>query len=77
MCMFLSKEVFGSKINKTFSPCSYLSVTGRTYGRPINGQLEVVGFSSPSNSQWRAAEGLFIHPSDFHAKAHSHAHTEL
>ncbi|CAB3369674.1 Hypothetical predicted protein [Cloeon dipterum] len=55
----------------------FLSVTGRTYGRPINGQLEVVGVSSPSSSHWQAAEGLFIHPSDFNAKAQSYIHTEL
>ncbi|XP_059474799.1 stromal cell-derived factor 2 [Neocloeon triangulifer] len=55
----------------------YLSVTGRSYGRPINGQLEVVGVTSPSSSHWQAAEGLFIHPSDFQVKSHSYAHTEL
>ncbi|KAG8225199.1 hypothetical protein J437_LFUL009491 [Ladona fulva] len=55
----------------------YLSVSGRTYGRPINGQVEVVGVSSPtSNSRWQAVEGMYIHPTDFNPK-HRHEHTEL
>ncbi|XP_046392508.1 stromal cell-derived factor 2 [Ischnura elegans] len=55
----------------------YLTVSGRSYGRPINGQVEVVGISSPTtNSRWQTMEGLFIHPTDFNPK-HGHEHTEL
>ncbi|XP_067014053.2 stromal cell-derived factor 2 [Anabrus simplex] len=60
---------------------AYLSTTGRTYGRPINGQAEVVGVASQSSGHvfWQAMEGLFIHPSDFNPRQqHSHLdHTEL
>lgn len=42
---------------------AYLSVSGRTFGRPINGQMEVIGIINPNQaSEWKAAEGLFIHP---------------
>lgn len=41
----------------------YLSISGRTFGRPINGQMEVVGVSNPySGCEWKSMEGLFIHP---------------
>ena len=44
---------------------SYLHVTGDTYGRPIHGQKEVSGYPSPSElNYWKAAEGIFIKPSD-------------
>uniref|UniRef100_A0A023EJX9 Putative mannosyltransferase n=1 Tax=Aedes albopictus TaxID=7160 RepID=A0A023EJX9_AEDAL len=53
----------------------YLSVSGRTFGRPINGQMEVVGVSSPySGTDWTAAEGLFIHQTE---KDDGPKHTEL
>ncbi|XP_046990713.1 stromal cell-derived factor 2 [Schistocerca americana] len=59
----------------------YLSATGRTYGRPINGQAEIVGVPTPAvgHVHWKAMEGLFIHPSDFNPKSqHTHTHhTEL
>lgn len=59
----------------------FLSVTDRTYGRPINGQSEVVGVTSLSfgHTHWQAMEGLFIHPSDFNAKIQHHHidHSEL
>lgn len=57
----------------------YLSVSGEQYGQPINGQMEVVGTSRTMSSQWKAAEGLYIHPSDFNPKENimSHVHTEL
>lgn len=55
---------------------AYLSVSGRTFGRPINGQMEVIGSSDPQHAaDWQAAEGLFIHPRDL--KEHAAAHTEL
>ncbi|XP_054014346.1 stromal cell-derived factor 2 [Hylaeus anthracinus] len=56
---------------------TYLAVSGRVYGSPINGQSEVVGeysLSSP-HVEWVTAEGVFIHPNDF--KAQHNAHTEL
>lgn len=55
----------------------YLAASGRTYGSPISGQIEVVGQYSPSSPhvEWVAAQGVFIHPNDF--KAQHHAHTEL
>lgn len=54
---------------------AYLSVSGRTFGRPINGQMEVVGVTNPySGTDWTAAEGLFIHPFE---KETTHRHTEL
>lgn len=53
----------------------YLSVSGRTFGRPINGQMEVIGtFSINQASEWKAAEGLFIHPRELHEHI---VHTEL
>ncbi|XP_074000171.1 stromal cell-derived factor 2 [Rhodnius prolixus] len=57
----------------------YLSVSGRQYGSPISGQMEVVGTSKMSSVHWKAGEGLFIHPSDLnHAKeAFEHVHSEL
>ncbi|XP_058823023.1 stromal cell-derived factor 2 [Topomyia yanbarensis] len=54
---------------------AYLSVSGRTFGRPINGQMEVVGLASPhGGTDWTAAEGLFIHPTE---KESTPKHTEL
>lgn len=56
----------------------YLAGSGRTFGRPINGQGEVVGVSSlyASYTEWISKEGLFVHPSDL--LPHQHAiHTEL
>jgi len=45
--------------------CSYLHVSGDTYGRPISGQREVSGYSSLSDhNQWKAAEGIFLKPTD-------------
>uniref|UniRef100_A0A1B6FVD8 MIR domain-containing protein n=1 Tax=Cuerna arida TaxID=1464854 RepID=A0A1B6FVD8_9HEMI len=58
----------------------YLSVSGQTYGRPINGQHEIVGVQWPNSNpvHWKASEGLFIHPSDFNPKKQVHIeHTEL
>jgi dolichyl-phosphate-mannose--protein O-mannosyl transferase len=55
---------------------TYLAISGRSFGRPINGQMEVVSLNSPySGSDWRAAEGLFIHPREpMHANI---VHSEL
>lgn len=56
----------------------YLGVSGRTFGRPINGQMEIIGISSSSASvHWQAAEGVFLHPPDLAEAASHHLHTEL
>ncbi len=53
----------------------YLHVTGDTYGRPINGQLEVSA-SSYGNSYnlWHVNEGMFIKPN---INSHINSHSEL
>lgn len=46
---------------------AFLGCSGQTYGRPINGQYEVVSShsgTSNSNKYWKAMEGVFIKPSD-------------
>lgn len=55
-----------------------MSASGRTFGRPINGQMEIVGAHSSSGSvHWQAMEGIYIHPPDV-AEKHSHyPHSEL
>lgn len=56
----------------------FLAGSGRTFGRPINGQGEVVGVSSSYSAytDWQAMEGLFIHPNDLGANK-AVFHTEL
>nr|SVE70697.1 EOG090X0E0P [Daphnia similis] len=47
----------------------YLATSGHAYGRPINGQLEIVGLMRlDSSCQWKTAEGLYIHTSTFNPK---------
>ncbi|XP_056643509.1 stromal cell-derived factor 2 [Diorhabda carinulata] len=54
---------------------AYLSVSGKVFGRPINGQMEVVGVRSSSGPvHWQTVEGVFLHAPDVTAK---HMHTEL
>lgn len=54
---------------------AFLSVSGRTFGRPINGQMEVIGATSAGHaSDWKSAEGLYVHPNDGKADAE---HDEL
>uniref|UniRef100_U5EJF4 Putative mannosyltransferase n=1 Tax=Corethrella appendiculata TaxID=1370023 RepID=U5EJF4_9DIPT len=56
---------------------SFLGVSGRTFGRPINGQMEVIGtHSSYSGAEWKAAEGLFVHPKEKDQYS-GNVHTEL
>ncbi|XP_039765460.1 stromal cell-derived factor 2 [Pararge aegeria] len=59
---------------------SYLAGSGRTFGRPISGQGEIVGVSSQyeAYTDWQPQEGLFVHPSDLlpHQQAKI-SHTEL
>nr|SVE73833.1 EOG090X0E0P [Daphnia atkinsoni] len=47
----------------------YLATSGHAYGRPINGQLEIVGLTKlDSSCQWKTAEGLYVHTSTFNPK---------
>ncbi|RZC39126.1 MIR domain containing protein [Asbolus verrucosus] len=56
----------------------YLSASGKTFGRPINGQMEVVGVRSSTGSvHWQTMEGVFLHAPDLAAKHMHMAHTEL
>lgn len=56
---------------------AFLSVSGRTFGRPINGQMEVIGVPNPyPAADWKTAEGLFIHPTEGN-KDSSAPHDEL
>lgn len=53
----------------------FLGMSGRSFGRPISGQMEVVGLSSAySGSEWMASEGMFIHPKQI---TNHIEHTEL
>ncbi|XP_022905943.1 stromal cell-derived factor 2 [Onthophagus taurus] len=53
----------------------YLAASGKTFGRPINGQMEIVGVRSTSGSvHWQAMEGVFLHAPNIMEK---HIHTEL
>ncbi|ODM96880.1 Stromal cell-derived factor 2 [Orchesella cincta] len=61
---------------------AYLSASGNTYGRPIHGQMEIIGIShSDSSCYWKAVEGIFVHPSEpTPTRSHSdseHEHNEL
>ncbi|XP_044752834.1 stromal cell-derived factor 2 isoform X2 [Coccinella septempunctata] len=55
---------------------AYLGTSGRTFGRPINGQMEVVGMRSSTGAvHWQTMEGVFLRnspPMNSH-----HTHTEL
>ncbi|CAG2162104.1 unnamed protein product [Oppiella nova] len=43
----------------------WLSMSGHSYGRPIHGQMEIVGSSYPDGaSYWRTKEGVYVKPSD-------------
>lgn len=53
----------------------FLGLSGRSFGRPISGQMEVVGFHNPQHgTRWTTAEGLFIVPQQ---KEMHYEHTEL
>ena len=55
---------------------AYLAASGNTYGRPIHGQMEIVGVAhSDSASYWKAMEGVFVHPTE--ASGSSNTHDEL
>ncbi|XP_063547487.1 stromal cell-derived factor 2 [Cydia strobilella] len=57
---------------------AFLAGSGRTFGRPISGQGEIVGVTSQygAYTDWQAKEGLFVHPSDPLPMQHA-IHTEL
>merc|ERR1712226_747753 len=51
----------------------FLHVTGDSYGRPIHGQREVSAYASPSElNYWRAAEGVFVKPTEMRTFGHEH-----
>jgi dolichyl-phosphate-mannose--protein O-mannosyl transferase len=53
----------------------FLGISGRSFGRPISGQMEVVGLNSGNTgSEWNSVEGIFIHPTEF---VKHNIHTEL
>ncbi|XP_018012580.1 stromal cell-derived factor 2 [Hyalella azteca] len=55
----------------------YLGVTGQQYGRPINGQSEVVGLTrSGPQTNWQSMEGVFVQRSELPVPS-SHPHAEL
>jgi len=57
---------------------AYLSASGNTFGRPIQGQMEIVGLShSDSSSYWSTAEGVFMHPNEMGSRTTDYEHTEL
>ena len=54
-------------------PRSYLSMSGHSFGRPIAGQMEVVGIGSPDTTcKWKVQEGVYIKPSSEHHHAAQH-----
>jgi len=56
----------------------FLGASGHTFGRPISGQMEIVGVTVPDvSTKWKAAEGVFIHPTDFNPKKEHNKHDEL
>nr|CAG4645136.1 EOG090X0E0P [Leptodora kindtii] len=56
---------------------AFLASTGHSYGRPINGQLEIVALKRQETTcKWQAAEGLYIHPSSFNARQNTYTKPE-
>merc|ERR1711892_735554 len=57
---------------------AYLGASGQTFGRPINGQMEIVGSTRADGStKWRTQEGVYVHQSDFDPKRNIASHDEL
>ena len=53
----------------------WLSLSGKSYGRPIFGQLEVVCSTvSDITSFWRPAEGVYVQPT---GQSETRGHDEL
>lgn len=43
----------------------WLSVSGRTYGRPISGQMEVIGAKyQDASCYWKTSEGVYVKPDE-------------
>jgi dolichyl-phosphate-mannose--protein O-mannosyl transferase len=43
----------------------WLSISGRTYGRPISGQMEVIGSKyQDASSFWKTTEGVYVKPDE-------------
>ncbi|EDV94776.1 stromal cell-derived factor 2 [Drosophila grimshawi] len=56
----------------------YLGMSGRSYGRPISGQMEIVGLHSPQHgTRWTTSEGLYIVPKEKESLHEEYAHQEL
>ncbi|XP_017779409.1 PREDICTED: stromal cell-derived factor 2 [Nicrophorus vespilloides] len=56
----------------------YLATSGKTFGRPINGQMEIIGLRSSTGAvHWQSVEGVYLHASDAAEKHFHEAHTEL
>jgi len=54
---------------------TYLGASGRSFGRPISGQMEICGLNNPQHgTRWTTAEGLYIVPKE---KETEYVHTEL
>ncbi|XP_046967199.1 stromal cell-derived factor 2 [Vanessa cardui] len=64
---------------KHVDTAAYLAGSGRTFGRPISGQGEIVGVTSQygAYTDWQVQEGLFVHPSDILPHLQNAIHTEL
>lgn len=53
----------------------FLSVSGHTYGRPIHGQMEIIGQTySDQSAYWITKEGVYVKPNE---DAHYLGHDEL
>ena len=53
----------------------FLAMSGRSFGRPIAGQMEVCGQNSGNTgTEWMAVEGVFLHPNEMFKQ---NIHTEL
>ncbi|KAH7645477.1 stromal cell-derived factor 2-like protein [Dermatophagoides farinae] len=51
----------------------YLSSSGHVYGRPIQGQMEIIASTySDSSVYWIAKEGIFVKPNNFDTKYVGH-----
>lgn len=57
---------------------AYLACSGNTFGRPISGQLEVIGLSHVNSAcNWQTLEGVFIHPTTESFTKSKPEHNEL
>lgn len=55
-CIFSTYQLLWAIISGKF-----LAISGKQYGRPINGQYEVVAISMSKNAAlWKTAEGIFV-----------------